>query len=284
MPTSTFCLKPEVFRNNYLYHDLEFQDRPPRIQTGAPQRGEDIKEHLLRACKELTPENATQFQEKNFLNKANWMVSRKFKLVSCTVHKAGSTNIGRTLFTLENLEKYSDANKVRTGSARYGVNYQKKFKNETDFETEFKSYTKFMFVRDPIERLLSAYRANLPHGMFRNQTYTVKAFLEKVLETPDQSINEHLRSFSRDCNPCKLNLDFIGTTENFNEDMNKILKSVGADIYCKLPERNQTGYTNRQSSEAMQDYLKEIPKSMLRKLYEKYYWDYFLFGFRKPHF
>ena len=200
------------------------------------------------------------------------------------MHKAGSTNIGRTLVTLENLNKYKDANELSTGKARKWGKYEMKFKNETDFNAEFKSYTKFMFVRDPIERLLSAYRAHLPHGMFHNHNYTFKTFLEVILNKSDATINPHLRSFSRDCNPCKLNLDYIGTTDNYNEDMNRILKSVGADKYIKLPERNQTGYTNSKSSEALQEYLKQIPKSLLRKLYERFYWDYFLFGFRKPNF
>ena len=141
-----------------------------------------MKKHLLQTCKELTPENITEFQEKQYLNKGVWIVSRKFKLVACNVHKAGSTNIGRTLVTLENLNKYKDANELSTGKARKWGKYEMKFKNETDFNAEFKSYTKFMFVRDPIERLLSAYRAHLPHGMFHNHNYT----FEKVQVGKDQ--------------------------------------------------------------------------------------------------
>ena len=66
--------------------------------------------------------------------------------------------------------------------------------------------------------------------------------------------------------------------------MKTILKSVGAAEHVTLPQRNQTGYGQNKSDEVLQAHLKDVPKSLIRKIYEKYYWDYFLFGFAKPDF
>ena len=218
------------------------------------------------------------------MNRGRWIISKDFKLIACKVLKAGSTNVGRTLFTLDHLKTSTDANKLDRQTGILGAEIYRKFQNAASFERHFKSYTKFLFVREPIERLLSAYRAHLPHSMFNKNNYTFRTFLEEVAATPDNKSNPHVVSISRMCNPCKLKLDFIGSTDNYNEDMKTILQSVGAAKFITLPERNQTGYSKRQSSEALQKYLEDIPKSLLRTIYEKFYWDYFLFGFKKPVF
>ena len=38
------------------------------------------------------------------------------------------------------------------------------------------------------------------------------------------------------------------------------------------------------SRETLQTYLKDLPKSLVKKIFEKYYWDYFPFDFTKPDF
>ena len=162
--------------------------------------------------------------------------------------------------------------------------FEKHYEIAERFETEFKSYKKIMFVRDPLERLLSGYRAKLPHGWFKSNEITFKDYLEKVEAIPDKLIDKHVVSFIRMCSPCKIKYDFIGFVDSYDEDMRTILNSVDAAKHLTLPERNQTGYSKSKSSEALQTYLKDVPKSLVRKIYGKYYWDYFLFGFTKPDF
>ena len=254
------------------------------FQVKSPQKDTGIKEHLSHACEVMKEENITQFQDIESLHRAKWAISKKFKLIACMNMKAGSTNILRVLYTLDHLAKYTDTNKIGKGRARHDKHVVPRYETKESFEKQFKSYKKFMFVRDPIERLLSAYRAGLPHGMFKWNNMTFKAFLENVAIKSDRNINGHVVSFSRKCSPCSIKYDFIGLTDSYGEDMRTILKSVGAATYVTLPQRNQTGYRKRKSSEALQTYLKENPKSLLRKIYEKFYWDYFLFGFTKPDF
>ena len=251
-----------------------------------PPNGDGLKEHLLKACAEIKANNiTTDFQKKGFLTEGKWIVSRDFKLVNCVVHKAGSTNIGRILYVIDHLDEYDDTNQLSRHLAWKGPKFDKKYESVESFEDDFKSYKKFMFVRDPIERLLSAYRAHLPNHVFRsNYNMSFETFLQIVAEIPDQQIEAHLASLSRMCSPCRMTFDFIGSTDSFGEDMNEILESVGADEYIKLPERNQTGYPHRKSSEVLDEYLKDIPKPLVKRIYEKFYWDYFLFGFTKPNF
>ena len=198
--------------------------------------------------------------------------------------KAGSTNIKRVLYTLDHLAEYTDTNKISKGRVRNKKAVVQEYKTVESFETQFKSYKKFMIVRDPIERLVSAYRARVPRGMFRFNNMTFKAFLENVAVKSDKNINGHLVSISGKCSPCSIKYNFIGLMDSYDEDMRQILKSAGAAKYITLPQRNQTGYLKRKSSEVVQTYLKDIPKYLVRKIYEKFYWDYFPFGFTKPDF
>ena len=240
-----------------------------------------LKTQLIHACDILEKRNETVLQEPGRLD--NWVKSDRFKLIACRVFKVASTNIGRVMYALDHLEEEKDSNKIQKGTARHNSALEKKYYNTESFETEFKSYVKFMFVRDPLERLLSAYRDKSPYKMFEsNAIISFTEFLEKVLSIPDEVINKHLVSFTRLCSPCSIKYDFIGSVDNFNEDMREILELVNAPKYVILPERDQTGYLTEQSSDILQNYLKDIPKSIVKRIYEKYYWDYFLFGFNKP--
>ena len=283
--TARWCLwsKPLYVHDIFFYFAFLFPFQPNSPKTESPENG--LKKHLLQACQDVKANNVTDFQKRGSLTEGKWIISRNYKLVNCVVHKAGSTNIGRILYVLDHLDEYSDTNQLSRHLAWKGPKFNKKYETEASFEDDFKSYTKFMCVRDPIERLLSAYRAHLPIGMFRlNYNMTFEAFLETVAEIPDQKIEPHLASLSRMCSPCRMQFDFIASTDSFGEDMNSILTSVGANKYLTLPERNQTGYPHRKSSEVLEEYLKGIPKPLVKKIYEKFYWDYFLFGFTKPDF
>ena len=227
--------------------------------------------------------NDTELQKPGRLE--YWIKSDQFKLIACRVHKAGSTNTARVMYTLDHLSAQRDTNEIRRGMARHNAAFEKKYKTAKSFEMEYKSYKKFLFIREPLERLLSAYRAKLPHGMFKSNT-TFTEFLERVLSIPDKDIDKHLISITGMCSPCSIKYDFVGLVDSYGDDMRRILDSVNATILTNvtLPERNQTGYMMEKSSDALQTYMKDVPKSLVRGIYEKYYWDYFLFGFDKPTF
>ena len=210
-------------------------------------------------------------------------VSEKFKLAACKLEKVGSTNVARVFYSLEHMSdvKISDANAVRRSHARNLVPLEK-YSNTTD--TDYELYTKFMFVRDPLERLLSAYRDGHPHEFFKNnKNLSFQCFLESILNSSDSTLNPHVVSFNRKCRPCEIKYDFIGLLDNFKTEMEKILRSVGIENTVIYPERNQTGY-KEESSELLRQYLQSVPKDIIEKIYERYSLDYYLFGFKKPDF
>ena len=229
-------------------------------------------------------DNFTQYEDIKRFNKTDWLISYRFKLIACKNFKVGSTNIARVLYTLDNVpgQRQGDTNNIKKGRARHEAMLENKTQENLDMLLN--SYTKFMFIRDPLERLLSAYRDERPREWYKTKPNKIsfKIFLEKLLPIPDSEMDSHMVSFTRMCNPCTVKYNFIGSMDNYETDMENLLKSVGANKYVLLPHRNQTGYSERKTNDVLQHYLKDVPKSLIQKVFEKYYWDYFLFGFPKP--
>ena len=114
---------------------------------------------------------------------------------------------------------------------------------------EFQSYFKFTFVRNPWDRLYSAYRFLVAGGMNdldRSWAEThlagVRDFEAFVLEAlPRRSIQRavHLRPqirFLRNSITGKIGVDFVGRFERFDEDFATVAQRLGKDV--SLPHMN----------------------------------------------
>ncbi|CAB0016902.1 unnamed protein product, partial [Nesidiocoris tenuis] len=124
-----------------------------------------------------------------------------------------------------------------------------------DAEYFLKKYTKFMFVRHPFERLLSAYKNKLEQnyigskyfkdriGKYIMQNYrtkknqsgqangediTFEEFTNFLLNSEQKGFNEHWKPMHRLCEPCLVKYDFVGKYETLSSDANFILRKIGA--------------------------------------------------------
>ncbi|CAL4104856.1 unnamed protein product [Meganyctiphanes norvegica] len=134
-----------------------------------------------------------------------------------------------------------------------------------------KSYKKFMFVRNPFNRVLSAYKDKLLKddkkslynfhkeiGAKIQKKYrgyssgghdvTFPEFISFISEDSEvqtrEQKNEHWISVHDICNPCGIQYDFIGKYEHLDEDAQYALNWMGvADIIPKFPESDQPMHT-----------------------------------------
>nr|XP_057922068.1 carbohydrate sulfotransferase 12-like [Doryrhamphus excisus] len=172
-------------------------------------------------------------------------------------------------------------------------------------------YTKFLFVRDPFVRLISAFRNKFgrPNEDFYRQFGSVilrrygnisgslpetaaeafaagikptfQQFISYLLdaETEKESIfNEHWRQVYRLCHPCQVNYDFIGRLETLETDALQLLKLLQVDHLLRFP----SGARNRTAASWEKDWFSQIPISMRTELYKLYQADFELFGYPKP--
>ena len=233
-------------------------------------------------------------------------MSEKHKVMYCFIPKIACSNMKRIFLVLNGV--YSDVRHVNVSMMNREVTRldNKMFKTGQVFNM-FKNYYKFMLVRDPFERLVSAYR-----NKFLNKQYVqfhstagkmivrryrfndsesadpkgddVK-FIEYVrylIDNPSKDVNEHWMSYHDLCRPCDVNYDFIGSIDTLSRDVSHAMGKINVDQtkYCIKPVARKTPLIGTKN--VIENFLKRLPKKDFNALVEKFRFDHQLFGYAIP--
>lgn len=171
------------------------------------------------------------------------------------------------------------------------------------------SYTSFLMVRHPFERLLSAYRNKLEDkdkpsakyfqsriGKFIIKKYRKDASSEEIRKgenvtfaefvrylidhdissdiTDDENVNEHWRPIFKLCHPCRLNYTFIGKYERFDDDSRVLLNLIDAPSNIKVPLTKSS-----RTNELLKYYFQQLSIKDIEQLYRFYELDFKLFDY-----
>lgn len=161
------------------------------------------------------------------------------------------------------------------------------------------NYFTFLFVRDPFERLLSAYKSKFlkqnrvfhqtigrkiiklsrpnatKHALDAGNDVTFPEFVNYVLKT--RHFDEHWRTFDQLCYPCAIRYDFIGHLENLAQDASYLVKMAGIQDRISFPPFQ----ASRTTSELLH-YYSQIPKQKILQLAKLYKSDFEMFGYAFP--
>ena len=208
----------------------------------------------------------------------------ELKIIYCVIPKVGTTTWKKVLAQSRGLAKNTD---------RWEI--WKRLSKCTDEERweRLKTYLKFVFVREPLQRLVSAYRDRLikHHSTTRDvRQEIVQAFRPQDFEPEGKNVvsfrefiqyfsdnktrNQHWRQYEKLCHPCVINYDFIGHLETLEEDAALLLKMAGIDDRVTFPQiHKSTG-----SSEVLQ-YYSQVPLEYITRIGEQYRSDFEMFGY-----
>uniref|UniRef100_A0A667WLV6 Carbohydrate sulfotransferase n=1 Tax=Myripristis murdjan TaxID=586833 RepID=A0A667WLV6_9TELE len=177
-------------------------------------------------------------------------------------------------------------------------------------QARLKHYTKFLFVRDPFVRLISAYRDKFQRKneyfylhfardmlrKYRNQPNPPKSvdeafasdlrpsfnnFIQYLLDPRTEEkepFEPHWRQMHRLCHTCLIEYDFVGHQESLQEDAEHLLRILKLQDVIKFPP----SYDNMTSATWVSDWFRAVPLEARRKLYKLYEMDFKLFGYGKP--
>lgn len=179
--------------------------------------------------------------------------------------------------------------------------------NFTNLEIQemLRTYTKFIFVRHPLERLLSAYKNKFEQN-YNSSKYFHNRFGRKIVKmfranatvyslsngddvtfaefvayvTSKNSVfNEHWMPIDRLCDPCLMNYDFIGKYETLNVDAKYLLHHVGVkDVpFPQAPKPTNT-------STYLSKYISKLSYNNIIALHKLYYNDFKLFHYSLQRF
>uniref|UniRef100_A0A3P9HIR7 Carbohydrate sulfotransferase n=1 Tax=Oryzias latipes TaxID=8090 RepID=A0A3P9HIR7_ORYLA len=250
----------------------------------------------------------------NKIDLNNFIVDDKHGIIYCYIPKVACTNWKRTLIALNHDEPYPDP--INTHFHWSSVSLLRWHKNKTLlYQSEclyrlHHHYTKFLFVRDPFVRLISAYRDKMQKydqyfydgyvrvilQRFKNQrnltvNYNVARkqglqpsfynFIQYILDPRTETyepFEPHWRQMRRLCHPCLIEYDFVGHQESLQEDAQELLTMVKLENDIKFPP----SYENMTSPDSVMDWFQSVPLEDRRKLYKIYEEDFQLFGYRRP--
>jgi len=176
---------------------------------------------------------------------------------------------------------------------------------------------KFVVVRHPFERLMSAYvdklqsydrdlkyRGGYYYAMYgadivtkyrpkyqekfpKNPLFMRKEpsfveFVEYLLETPVTLYDEHWKPQFLLCPPCHFKFDVIVKMETFDRDTQFILQQRGLEGRVSLRRSHSSGSsdrTGREESHQTRAFFSQLSQQMVKALYDKYRLDFLMFDY-----
>ncbi|KAM6943002.1 carbohydrate sulfotransferase 8 [Xenentodon cancila] len=234
-------------------------------------------------------------------------VEDKYKLLYCQVPKAGCSNWKRTLIVLAG--QASNAHSIKHDTVHYG-GYLKTLDsfNRKEIMHRLETYKKVIFVRKPLERVVSAYRDKFEnpndyyHSLFgkpiifkyrvnpseeavkTGSGVTFKEFIQYLLDVHRPvGMDIHWEQVNQLCHPCLIDYDFIGKFENMEEESNFLLRLIGAPPNLTLPSfKDRNPSDKRTSMEITEKYFSQVSMLERQRVYDFYYMDYLMFNYSKP--
>lgn len=267
---------------------------------------------LQEARRRLLKEVCTKYKSKMSQTVTPQRVSRvfvedKYKILYCEVPKAGCSNWKRVLMVLAGVAK--SAKEIKHNAVHYSNHIrQLDSYSREEIAKRLQTYTKVLFVREPLERLVSAYRDKFEnpnhyyHPVFGKPIiarYRVNASKEALKTGSGVTFPEFMRYLfdvnkpvgmdihwtpaHNLCHPCLMEYDIIGKFETMAEEANFALQQLGAPSNLTFPSfKDRNPSDERTSAKIMQRYFAQLGAADLQRAYDFYYMDYQMFNYSKP--
>ncbi|NXO25869.1 CHST9 sulfotransferase, partial [Cisticola juncidis] len=225
-------------------------------------------------------------------------VEHKHKFIYCEVPKVGCSNWKRTIFLLQS-DLNSEASEIEHDNIHHTSLIKRLASYPPALQQEFLSkYTKVMFTRHPLERLVSAYRDKLLHSepfysttvadqikaMFRkNKTSPEKVsfqeFVNFIIAKQPHALDIHWKPMFLLCDPCNIHYDIMGKYETLGLDSGQVLKIIGAPEHLQYPSLKRYGSESRTNGYITLEYLRQLTSEQIEKIKKLYEMDFFLFNY-----
>ncbi|NWI19163.1 CHST9 sulfotransferase, partial [Crypturellus soui] len=107
--------------------------------------------------------------------------------------------------------------------------------NQTTIEAMMGSYTKVLFVRDPFQRLISAYMQSMGG---RHRSFST--FVQGVLDRGQHKARLEAKPLVSLCQPCLIQYDYVMMFGFLRQEVGHLIRRVGLPKDIHLPEFRDT--------------------------------------------
>ncbi|KAM8931021.1 carbohydrate sulfotransferase 13 [Pelodytes ibericus] len=264
------------------------------------------RELLASSCKTYTRKRRVLTAE----DLKHLIVDDAHGLLYCYVPKVACTNWKRVMMVLTGQGKYKDPGQIPANEAHIPTNLRSLSEFSTsEINYRLRNYLKFVFVREPFERLVSAYRNKFTRtyntafhkrygtkiierhrrdpslqALERGDDVTFEEFLYYLVDPMTQKeepFNEHWERVHSLCHPCIVHYDVVGKYETLEEDARYVLQLIGLGDSVKFP----TSSKNARTTDGMAaQFFKGVSGFYQRRLFNLYKMDFLLFNYSIPHY
>nr|XP_020754851.1 carbohydrate sulfotransferase 8 [Odocoileus virginianus texanus]XP_020754852.1 carbohydrate sulfotransferase 8 [Odocoileus virginianus texanus] len=234
-------------------------------------------------------------------------VEDRHRVLYCEVPKAGCSNWKRVLMVLAGLA--SSTTDIQHNTVHYGS----ALKRLDTFDRQgilhrLSTYTKMLFVREPFERLVSAFRDKFEHPNSYYHPVFGKAILARYRANASREalrtgsgvrfpefvqylldvhrpvgMDIHWDHVSRLCSPCLIDYDFVGKFESMEDDANFFLSLIRAPRNLTFPRfKDRHSEEARTTARITHQYFAQLSTLQRQRTYDFYYMDYLMFNYSKP--
>ncbi|KAM9752799.1 carbohydrate sulfotransferase 11-like isoform 2-T2 [Menidia menidia] len=238
------------------------------------------------------------------------IVDDKHSLIYCYVPKVACTNWKRVLMVLTGDGRYSDPLAIPANEAHVPGNLRTLSEFPVgEINRRLRSYLKFLFVREPFERLVSAYRNKFtrsyntafhkrygtkiirrhrphaePRALQAGDDVSFGEFVQYLVDPRTQReepLNEHWERVHSLCHPCLLHYDVVGKYETLQPDAQAVLRLAGAEAAVQFPA---SAKSTRTDGHMAARFFKHVSPLLQRKLFNLYRMDFLLFNYSTPEY
>ncbi|XP_072135180.1 carbohydrate sulfotransferase 8-like [Mobula birostris] len=233
-------------------------------------------------------------------------VEDRHQLLYCEVPKAGCSNWKRVLMVLSGLA--SSPAHIEHQVAHYGNSLRRLDSfDRAGMAWRLRTYTKALFVREPLERLVSAFRdkfeqpnayyhpvfgrAIIAHyrpnatrqALLSGSGVTFPEFVRYLLDPRRPlGLDIHWERVGRLCSPCLIRYDFIGHFESLGAEAQALLRLVGAPANLTFPRfKDRHRGVERTSLRLSRRYLAQLSADERRRAQDFYLADYTMFNYTR---
>ena len=247
------------------------------------------QQHLKKYCER----HATNSTKLNLTRKQLWrlIVNDKHRVLYCAIPKVACTQWKWLFLALDNRTDVKDVHDPR--------NF--KFLNQYSQEgikLRLQTYFKFVFVREPFERLLSAYENKFVKGRLewqpiRRYSKAIVDNFKRIDPNSDDTVTftkfiyyvsgvgfnkeRHWETYDNLCHPCDIHYDFIGHFDHMPVEAPYILRQTGMDRVVTFSE-----FLTHNTSRKLHEKYATIPKEKIAELAKAFQKDFDMFNFNFP--
>lgn len=280
------------------------------LRSGGAPAGREEELHRRRqqlddVCAKYQPDVGERHVSRRQVSRV--YVEDRSRLLYCEVPKAGCSNWKRVLMVLGG--SATSPRDIPHDAVHYANRLRRLDSYDgTGIAQRLRSYTKVLFVREPFERLVSAfrdkfespnsyyhpvfgrpiisrYRANASRSALRTGAgVTFREFVQYLLDVRRPvGMDIHWEPVSQLCHPCRLRYNFIGKFESLQEDADILLHHVGAPPNLTFPDfKDRNPLAERTSALITRRYFSQLNASERQRAFDFYYMDYLMFHYPKP--